>query len=1173
MRFSSLTIEVMIRSTLILLGALLYGTALGLSWVGNTSLSQSGGTIPKRGAFLEPWQQLDIVTETWPIESGQSVVAVVTTNNFSSTQEYVFSWQANVGNNSRWRLQLPAFAPGTQVQFYIRAQRTGQPQTYADNNGGSNFGFLQRWAPQLRQGTILQWFQTDYKTIMKRLPEVVEAGYSAIYLPGPQKGSGGGFSAGYDPLDRFDLGDRLQKGTVRTAFGSTQDLVELIRVAKRFGLEVYCDLVTNHNANRAGQPINQYPDMIPEDFHIRSSANTTNSEINFNTESAFSFGMLNYDLLGLADIAQEDGNNTQTGAFTLPGYAVFNGASKPSFVRQPTVPQLYPNATPVAEDAPQLIDRWVRWLAGSIGFDGFRIDAVKHTPPGYFGWAPDQAASQSFTNGNLIPRSYSGYPGLTFFGEVYSSDSYELREYAKTGMNLLDFPLFFNLKNFFSQNGTGDIGNALGNDYGSNTNTGVFYQQAGLSPDVGVSFIQSHDDGPPTSSNLAEAFILGRPGRAKVYYDGNNIQAGDWGHFPKPGRFDALGNGGDTVTKLVSAAARFGRGFTVNRWKSANLYVFERQLSGKGILLVGLNDRGDNAAESATVQTGFTPGTVLVDYTGQQPNLTVNGSGQVLLTVPSNYSATESNNGKGYVFYAPQSPQAVAGLAPVQISQTDQPGGRWTPLPNLSYALPSGVYSSARSFNAVTITNTLATLKLRTDALGNSAFVKIDQGLGAPPLAPLTSSAEDLVTGFLPMTKLANGNFQIGNANLAGLEDGLHLLKFRVFADTGSNPGVFTDFNQFVYVKRSLKTIATIDGSLTDLGTAIATQTRTASSNSNRLDGLYAINDERYLILGLPGRVDAAENLTNGMVLALDTAGSAGVNSLEQLNDDSGPAARLISNTRLTLPPGFGADYFVSVFRNSSTTSAPEAPFAGGLVLPPTFGAQAAAYRVNNADLRILEPIAAAIATQIRANKTDPAKGAEVAIPLRSLFPNGIPPGNSFKAVAWLGSTGEKNQFLLSTNPLRATLGGRPAPESWISNQFIPLQPNLPTDPGTGAAALSASQTISIQSAILRPDLNVITKAPTYDAARHVYIQYAYIENPGATALVGPVSLRLALPPGVVLVNRTEMSIAVPGRPYITQPLKTFSARSSVTFRLEYTAPNAGVITPTFEVLSGAGVL
>ncbi|MCC6686302.1 MAG: hypothetical protein IT205_04875, partial [Fimbriimonadaceae bacterium] len=391
----------MIRSTLILLGALLYGTALGLSWVGNTSLSQSGGTIPKRGAFLEPWQQLDIVTETWPIEAGQSVVAVVTTNNFSSTQEYVFSWQANVGNNSRWRLQLPAFAPGSQVQFYIRAQRSGQPQTYADNNGGGNFGFLQRWAPQLRQGTILQWFQTDYKTIMKRLPEVVEAGYSAIYLPGPQKGSGGGFSAGYDPLDRFDLGDRLQKGTVRTAFGSTQDLVELIRVAKRFGLEVYCDLVMNHNANRAGQPINQYPDMIPEDFHIRSSTNTTNSEINFNTESAFSFGMLNYDLLGLADIAQEDGNNTQTGAFTLPGYAVFNGANKPSFVRQPTVPQLYPNATPVAEDAPQLIDRWVRWLAGGIGFDGFRIDAVKHTPPGYFGWAPDQAASQSFTHGNL----------------------------------------------------------------------------------------------------------------------------------------------------------------------------------------------------------------------------------------------------------------------------------------------------------------------------------------------------------------------------------------------------------------------------------------------------------------------------------------------------------------------------------------------------------------------------------------------------------------------------------------------------------------------------------------------------------------------------------------------------------------------------------------------------
>ncbi|MBL8061205.1 MAG: hypothetical protein JNK63_10890 [Chthonomonas sp.] len=1163
----------MVRTALYITGALLSSNALAINWVGNTKLTQLGGQLPNRGAFLEPWQRLDITTETWPIETGQSVVAVVTTNNFNTTQEYVFSWQANVGNNSRWWLQLPPFYQGAQVQFYIRAQRTGQANPVYDSQGGSNYAFLQRWAPSRRHGTILQWFQTDYRDIMRRLPEVVEAGYSAIYLPAPGKGSGGGFSSGYDPLDRFDLGDRLQKGTVRTAFGSTQELIELIRVAKRFGLEVYCDLITNHNSNRASHPINQYPDMIPEDFHIKSSSNTTNTELNFNSESVFSFGMLNHDLLGLTDIAQEDGNNTQTGTFTLPSYATFNGNGKPSFVRQPTSPKLYSGNAPVPEDSRQFIDRWVRWLAGGIGFDGFRIDAVKHTPPGYFGWAPDQAASQGFSNGNLIPNAYSAYPGLTFFGEVYSSDSYELREYAKTGMNLLDFPLFFNVKDFFDQNGTANIGDSLGNEYASSASTGLFYQQGGLSPDVGVSFIQSHDDGPPTSNNLAEAFVLGRPGRSMVYYDGNNITPGDWGHFPRPGRFDALGNGGDTVTKLVSTAARFARGYAVNRWRSGNLYVFERQLDGKGTLLVGLNDRGDNTPESAVVQTAFAPGTILRDYTGQQPDLTVAANGQVNLTVPPNYSATESNNGKGYVFYAPRSPQAVAGIEPVQVSQTDQPGGRWTPLPTQSNAMPNGIHSSARTFNSVTVTQDRVTLRLRTDAIGDSAFVKIDNGVGAAPYTPIGSSAEDLVTGFLPMSKLANGTFQLGNADISGLEDGLHLFKFRVFANTGNNPGVFTDFNQFVYVRRGLKTAISVDGNLTDLGSLVANQTRNPSSNANRIDGLYAANDDRYLIIGLPGRTDASENLTNGMVLAVDTAAGTGVSNLAALNDDSGPAARLVSNTSLTLPPNFGADYFAAIFRNSSSTSAPEAPFAGGLITPPEFGAEAALFKVDMADLRIFQSLRAAIATQVRVNKTDPAKGAEIAIPLRTIFPSGLPAGNSFKVIAWLGSTGEKNDFLLATNPLRATLGGRSAPESWISNQFIPTQSGVTNDPGTSALTLTSSQSVTLVTATVRAELTVATKAPIYDAARQVYVQEVFVGNPGFSNYVGPISLRLSLPAGVTLTNRTEMSVAYPSRPYIVQQLKSLSANSSVRFRLEYSAPSAAAITPTFEVLTGSGAL
>lgn len=1145
-----------------------------LSWVGNTRISQSGGQLPYRGAFLEPWQRLDITTETWPINTGQRVVAVVTTNNWQSSQEFEFSFQQNVGNNSRWRLQLPSFVPGSQVNFYIRATRTGQPNPIFDSNAGANFSFLQRMAPPLSNGPILQWFDTDYRTMLRRLPEVIEAGYSALYVPAPSKASGGGFSAGYDPVDRFDLGDRLQKGGVRTRFGTTQELQELIRVAKRLGLQVYCDLVTNHNANRSGHPISQYPDMIPEDFHIRSSADTGNNEINFNTESAFSFGMLNHELVGLVDIAHEDGNNTRTGAFNLPSWASMNVWGKPSFVRNATVPQLYPNNTPVSEDVREYLDRWVRWLAGTIGFDGFRIDAVKHTPPGYFGWAPDQAAAQGFSNGNLIPRTYSLFPNTFFFGEVFSTNNYELREYAKTGMNLLDFPLNFNMKSLFNQNGFGDLG-SLGGGYVSDPATGLFFQQGGLSPDVGVSFVQSHDEGPPTSNNIAHAFMLGRAGRAKIYYDGNNIQPGNWTNFPRPGRFDALGNGSDLLTRLVNASSRFGRGYFVNRWQTQDLYVFERQVNGRGVMLVGLNDRGVQGLDTVTVQTAFSPGTVLVDYSGNRPDVTVDSNSRVTISVPTNHSATEANNGRGYVMYAPRTAEAVPGVEPVEVQEQDPALGRLRTLPFQTVSTPAGTYSSPRSFRAVTITQDRINLRVRTDAVGHSALVRFNNGVAIPGFNRNSNTPEGLSDGFIPMTKSSNGVFSLNNVDLRGLEDGLHIAKVRVFSDTGSDPGAYRDFNLFFYVRRGLQGVAQVDGDLADVSTVLATQSRNPSSNLNRLDSMHATNDDRYLYIGLAGRVDPTEGFTNGVGLAMDLDGPAGVRNLATVNDDSGPAARLVSNTRINLPVGFGADYLVGVFRNTSATSSPEAPFAGGIATPFPVGASASAFRVNAGNLQVLNPIRSAIATQIRANRTDPARGIEIAIPLTEIFGNALPPNPGVSLVAWLGTTGEKSTFLPISDPNRAALGGRPAAESFVTNQFLPSQSAVVNDPGTGSVTLATSARFDLLFASpANSNSHLITPGPiALVPGGTTFRQTVEVRNTGATTWNGPLSLRLQLPAGVTLANRTGMSLIQSGRPYITLGARTVPPNGTAQFRLEYIVTGDVTITPAFELFVGRGAL
>jgi len=290
------------------------------------------------------------------------------------------------------------------------------------------------------------------------------------------------------------------------------------------------------------------------------------------------------------------------------------------------------------------------------------------------------------------------------------------------------------------------------------------------------------------------------------------------------------------------------------------------------------------------------------------------------------------------VLYGPRTPQPGAGERPGRLYNALT--GAEDPFQTIN--TPGGTYATGRSFEAATVTGDLLTVRVRTDATGVRAFAKFNSGIAMGNLQPLTNTPEGLTDGFIPMTRLADGNFSLSRVDLSHLPQGLHLVQIRVFADTGARPGLFTDFYAFFYLRRTEPRIA-VDGDLSDLGTPLAVQTRTPSSNLNRLDALYVRNDHRNLYIGLAGRVDTAENLLNGVVVYLDTdyGLGAGLTQLNQLSDDSGPATRLISNRKLTPPTGFGAEFAVGVFRHRSLHSAPEADFVGDASAPPLVGAEA----------------------------------------------------------------------------------------------------------------------------------------------------------------------------------------------------------------------------------------
>jgi hypothetical protein len=1158
----------------LLLFAVCTTNAAIVQWVGNTALYLTGvpGGLPTQGAFVEPTQTVTVVTQTYPIAFGQSVYAEVTTDNFAHVTAYPFSFDYNDSSNTHWFLVLPQFPPNTNVQFYIKAVGTDGSVAY-DNNNFQNFGFYVRYMPPPLSSPILEWFDTPYNTILQRLPEVVNAGYGALWLPPGEKAGGGGLSVGYNPFDRFDFGDRFQSGSLDTNYGTAQDLFQLIRLAHRLGLSVYEDTVLNHNDNRASTPINQYPDMIPEDFHIFSSSNTNNNGVDFNNTPPFAHQTLDFDLLGMADIAQEDGNDAETGPFNLPSYASFNAYGKPTFIRQPLDAFLYPNRQPVAEDVRQYLKRWGWWLTTFFGFDGFRLDAVRYIPPAFFQPISNYQPGPIVSGQGWLSYLYGLNPNLYVFGEDFPNvnPNYELREYGKVGMNLLDFPLKDNLDSVFNSSGLGNIGATLGNTLGTDGASGLAFSFGGLEPSLGVSFVQSADQGPPAASNQAYTFTLTGPERPVVYYDGNNQKPNDYTDFPRAGRFDAVGTGDNLLLTLLDAHNRYARGNMVIRYSSSNLLIYERQTNGQSLLLAGINIRDDGVALTQTVQTAFPSGAVLTDLTGQEPPVTVQSNGSVTITVPAN-GTTSYANGTGYVLYVQQAPQALPNIPPIQLLDAEtspeqtigfqthlDPTGQYAPGQNLTYSF-------------ATVTTDLMDVQVTTDANGNSAVLELDNGLPVAGQQPLSNTPEGLADGYVPMTKLQNGQFVLRGIDLTLLPNGLHVIRVRVFANTGNRPGVFNQFTAFFVLNRPIFGPPPT-GNLSNYPPALIYQTQTPSSNSNRLDGLFAMNDDHNLYIGLAGSVDPSENFTNGVALYLDTHSGLGVNDLSTLHDDTGPAGRLLSNAPITLPPGFKATFGVGVLRLNTLFSSPEAPFASQPTRPTPVGAAAGLYYIDVFHANQLVPMPSEIAWQPRPGPfSNPVTGLEIAIPLTVLFPKGMTTTTTIGMVACLRTTGESGTIFLSTDARRGTLGSRPTPVPYLTNQFLPPLPgnNVP-DPGTSSVTLQNAVTYTFQFAQTVPSsgYTLSLSAPTFDANRKLYIQNGTLT--ALTNLNGPVHLLVKLPQGVQLQNATGYSVLELGVPTLLISSSGVSQGTTLSFVLRYRASQP--TTPQITVKSGQGAL
>jgi len=711
---------------------------------------------------------------------------------------------------------------------------------------------------------IFQDFENSYQTIENRVPDIFASGYGAVYTPPPGRADSGNQSVGYDPYDRFDLG---QAGNP-TLYGTKTGLRTLVGAVHTMGGNYYVDFVMNHDGFKDNSSVDGQGNSFINAGGYPGFALTLPADQWGDFHAPTVTGDVNGRLAGLIDIAQEknyqfirspvdpsDPRNLPAGKHEAfgrvanvpnpnnarfypdrslpPIYLTDPATGEQNIAVYPFNPQNPMNGTPEPENAMGYLMRNAQWLVQSVGVDGFRLDAAKNMPlfvMNYFDRAVYRSSFRTLLNGQQqqvfsFAEVYDGNPAFVqqwvHKDLAYNPDgSLADPGTIKGNRDVLDFPLFFAMQ----QNLTG---NGLTNDWRNVANASIDVNDDGLhNGSQGVMFVSSQDNGPPALSNVAYAYTLMMPGNALVYYNGHEFGANR--SFPQDGRGDALGGVyGNAVPNLVDLRNRYGRGNYRQLLLEKEDLGYERQ----GSAIVLLSNRTDAGFDSRTLQTDFAPGTPLLELTGNagssvadphhdipqllivNPDRTVNV--RFLRNSTFNLQGQSTFTGDGYLVYGLPTPQGSMKLTNVaQVLHNVLPSGGD---PNIAYLNGTTRIADidvikSNNFQVQLSTTAVNLLGLYRDrpADGDNALLKVDGGIDVNGngrvdyVQPNTVQYgfEEFTTAHSPGYFNSSGDGSDAQTiDATKLSQGMHYIEAIAFRHRDDGgPAVYSDWRQAVYV-------------------------------------------------------------------------------------------------------------------------------------------------------------------------------------------------------------------------------------------------------------------------------------------------------------------------------------------------------------------------------------
>ena len=537
---------------------------------------------------------------------------------------------------------------------------------------------------------VLQGFWWDYKNdnfpngwanyLTELAPRMKGMGVDAVWIPPTVKNQDfGQKGVGYAPYDHYDLGDKFQKKDATTRVGTKDDLLRMVAVLHANGIEVIQDIVPNHvigagsDTGEGGQDMDapgvnctdiwknfrytcyETPatDQSATDYLARKGRFPKNHQ-NFhpNLHHACGSGLCNANVDPICwqgfgpDVCYYDNASGLSGNATYnpdqSTYSPYNNGGTGPLPQNPGNGYMRKHTR-----------EWLVWYKKQMGFDGVRIDAVKHFT---------NAASEDFLY-NLQQQADWADGGDQMFavgewvGDKTALDAWTVAVNNRSGtfdFNLRAFDGSGGLRGMIYSNGGFDLGNLPGAQQGNDI-TGV-----GRWQDVGttriyrtVPFINNHDTyRPQTPGNgnitgwntndelsahveiteprlgAAYAAMCAMDGNPQVFFEDlfNIANTGKrFSHQPE-NTLDLPENSDIANIMLAHGALDFKGGnykvpSNVSSFYNTNplalgfnnddYLVIER--SGKAI--IGVTDNW-NVNQAAWLDTDFPVGTILQDYSG-----------------------------------------------------------------------------------------------------------------------------------------------------------------------------------------------------------------------------------------------------------------------------------------------------------------------------------------------------------------------------------------------------------------------------------------------------------------------------------------------------------------------------------------------------------------------------